>query len=148
MARRAPGNADRYGTTRLAAKESEAALVSRLGAELGLPLATADELYKRVATCFGEFGFMPSQAGELCYVAVEAAEPNGKPIAACRRLQIVLRLTDPEDAEALRSEGLAGMRRRRLLRRERCSGAASAANRGRPRLSHLLIARDGEARPG
>lgn len=126
MGRRAPASADRYGTTRLASKKSEPALVARLAAELGLPVGKAEAIYDRVALCFAEFGVTPSRDGELCYVAVDADEPKNKPISACRRVQVRLALVDAEDREALRGEGLAGMRRRRVVRLARQAEAQGA----------------------
>jgi hypothetical protein len=59
---------------------------------------------------------MALQAGELCYLAVASEEPPGKPIIACRKVQVSLELATPEDHEVLRVEGLAAMRRQRLAR--------------------------------
>jgi len=107
---------DRYGTERLASKDVEPALVARLAEELGLPPDRARSLYERVAQHFAAYGNVATRPGELCYIAVDADEPRGKPIGACRRLQVRLDLADIEDRDALKSEGLAGMRRRRLVR--------------------------------
>lgn len=43
-------------------------------------------------------------------------EPRGKPIIACRKVQVSLELATPEDHEVLRGEGLAAMRQQRLAR--------------------------------
>ncbi len=126
MGRQAQGGVDRYGTTRLASKESEPALVARLGTELGLPAGRAQAIYERVAACFAEFGVTPSRDGELCYIAVGADESRSKPISTCRKVQVRLALVDAEDHEALRSEGLAGMRRGRVVRLARQARAQGA----------------------
>jgi hypothetical protein len=59
---------------------------------------------------------MALQPGALCYLAVASEEPPGKPIIACRKVQVSLELVTPEDHEVLRGEGLAAMRRQRLAR--------------------------------
>lgn len=69
-----------------------------------------------MARYFSEYGRLPTRPGELCYLAVDANEPPGKPIIACRKVQVRLELTSLEDQEALRSSGLAAMRQGRLAR--------------------------------
>jgi hypothetical protein len=59
---------------------------------------------------------MAIQPGELCYLAVAATEPPGKPVAACRKVQVSVELATPEDRETLRARGLAAMRQGRLAR--------------------------------
>ena len=43
-------------------------------------------------------------------------EPPGKPIVACRKVQVALELAGAEDREVLRDKGLAAMRQQRLAR--------------------------------
>jgi hypothetical protein len=69
-----------------------------------------------MARYFAEVGQVPNEPGELCYLAVTAEEPPGKPIAARRKVRVRVELTSAEDLEGLRSRGLAAMRRRRMLR--------------------------------
>jgi hypothetical protein len=59
---------------------------------------------------------MALQPGELCYLAVASEEPPGKPIIACRKVQVAMELAAPEDHDVLRSRGLAAMRQQRLAR--------------------------------
>jgi Protein of unknown function (DUF1670) len=59
---------------------------------------------------------MALRPGELCYLAVAAEEPPGKPIIACRKVQVSLELAAPEDQEMLRTKGLGPMRQGRLAR--------------------------------
>lgn len=54
--------------------------------------------------------------GELCYRAVSAAEPQGRPVEACELVEVRLGLVAPEDRVALRRDGLASMRQVRLAR--------------------------------
>lgn len=107
---------DLYGTARLAAKDAESAIVARIGADFNLTPVLARAYYEQMARYFAEYGQVPTQPGELCYLAVEAEEPPGKPIAACRKVQVHLELTAAEDREVLRGKGLAAMRQRRLAR--------------------------------
>jgi hypothetical protein len=65
---------------------------------------------------FSEYGHVPTRPGELCYLAVSGEEPAGKPLRMCRKVQVRLVLTAPEDLEAVRSKGLWAMRQARLSR--------------------------------
>ncbi|HZA77439.1 MAG TPA: DUF1670 domain-containing protein [Acidimicrobiales bacterium] len=64
---------------------------------------------------FADYGHVALRPGELCYLAVASEEPPGKPIVACRKVQVALELAAPEDLEVLRT-GLAAMRQQRLAR--------------------------------
>jgi hypothetical protein len=77
-----------------------------------------------MARYFAEYGQVPARPGELCYLAVAAEEPAGKPIAACRKLQIRLELAALQDVGVLGGKGLAAMRQGRLARLARpgCRG--------------------------
>jgi hypothetical protein len=107
---------DTYGTARLAAKDAESAIVARICEDFNLTPVLARAHYEQMARYFAEYGQVPARPGELCYLAVDAEEPPGKPTVACRKVQVRLELAASEDAEALRSRGLAAMRERRLAR--------------------------------
>lgn len=107
---------DSYGTVRLAAKDAESAIVARIGEDFNLTPVLARAHYQQMARYFAEYGQVPTQPGELCYLGVAAEEPPGKPLAACRKLVVHLELAAAEDREVLAGEGLASMRRRRLAR--------------------------------
>ena len=107
---------DIYGTSRLASKDAEQAIIARISEDFNLTPVLARAHYEQMARYFAETGLLPKEPGELCYLAVAAEEPPGKPLAACRKRSIRLQLTAPEDLEALGREGLAPMRRRRLVR--------------------------------
>jgi hypothetical protein len=107
---------DAYGTARLAAKDAESAIVARIGEDFNLTPILARAHFEQMARYFSDYGHMALQPGELCYLAVASAEPPGKPIIACRKVQVALELATPEDHEVLRTKGLATMRQQRLAR--------------------------------
>ncbi|MGD0876075.1 MAG: DUF1670 domain-containing protein [Acidimicrobiales bacterium] len=107
---------DAYGTARLAAKDAESAIVARICEDFNLTPVLARAHYEQMARYFSEFGEIALRAGELCYLAVASEEPPGKPIAACRKVQVALELATPEDHEVLRTKGLSAMRQQRLAR--------------------------------
>ncbi|MFA5787270.1 MAG: DUF1670 domain-containing protein [Actinomycetota bacterium] len=107
---------DFYGTGRLAAKDAESAIVARIQEDFNLTPVLARAHYAQMARYFSDYGQVPTRPGELCYLAVAAEEPPGKPIAACRKVQIRLEITAAEDLGALREKGLAAMRQARLPR--------------------------------
>src|SRR5918994_2051664 len=69
-----------------------------------------------MARYFADYGQVVTEPGELCYLAVDANEPSGKPILACRKVQVRLELAAVEDQGVLRDKGLAAMRQQRLAR--------------------------------
>jgi hypothetical protein len=107
---------DAYGTGRLAAKEAESAIVARICEDFNLTPVLARAHYQQMARYFADYGHVASRPGELCYLAVDANEPPGKPIIACRKVLVRLELATVEDQEALREGGLAVMRQGRLAR--------------------------------
>lgn len=115
-----------YGTARLAAKSEQAALITTAIAH---PLQSSDlsdgeppgandndrESHRRLL-----------RVGQLCYLAVLADEPAGKPIRSCGKVEVRLELVAPEDYTVLEEHGLARMRQtriRRLARQARRQGA-------------------------
>jgi Protein of unknown function (DUF1670) len=107
---------DAYGTARLAAKDAESAIVARICEDFNLTPVLARAHYEQMARYFADFGHMALNPGELVYLAVASDEPPGKPIIACRKVQVALELASGEDREVLRDNGLAAMRRQRLAR--------------------------------
>jgi hypothetical protein len=107
---------DSYGTARLAAKDAESAIVARICEDFNLTPVLAKAHYEQMARYFAEYGQVPARPGELCYLAVAAEEPAGKPIAVCRKVQVRLELAALEDVDVLRGTGLAAMRQGRLAR--------------------------------
>jgi Protein of unknown function (DUF1670) len=113
---------DAYGTARLAAKDAESAIVARICEDFNLTPVLARAHYEQMARYFAEFGHMALQPGELVYLAVASDEPPGKPIIACRKVQVALELAAPEDQVLLGERGLAAMRRQRLARQAQVQG--------------------------
>ncbi|MGQ0680341.1 MAG: DUF1670 domain-containing protein [Actinomycetota bacterium] len=107
---------DLYGTQRLSAKDAESSIVARIQDDFNLTPVLARAHYEQMARYFAEYGQVPARPGELCYLAVSSDEPAGKPIASCRKVQVRLELTAPQDLEALRSKGLWATRQSRLCR--------------------------------
>jgi hypothetical protein len=107
---------DTYGTERLATKDAEQAIVARISEDFNLTPVLARAHYEQMARYFADTGVLPKEPGELCYLAVGAEEPPGKPLALCRKRSIRLQLTAPQDLDALRERGLAAMRQQRLTR--------------------------------
>jgi hypothetical protein len=94
---------DAYGTARLAAKDAESAIVARICEDFNLTPVLAKAHYEQMARYFAEYGQVPARPGELCYLAVAAEEPAGKPIAACRKLQVRLELAAPRTSRCCRA---------------------------------------------
>jgi hypothetical protein len=107
---------DAYGTARLAAKDAESAIVARICEDFNMTPVLARAHYEQMARYFSDYGHMALRPGELCYLAVASEEPPGKPIVACRKVQVALELATSEDQEVLRRAGLAEMRQGRLAR--------------------------------
>jgi hypothetical protein len=107
---------DAYGTARLAAKDAESAIVSRICEDFNLTPVLARAHHEQMARHFADYGHVATSAGELCYLAVRANEPPGRPIIACRKVQVAVELAAAENQDALRSRGLAAMRQGRLDR--------------------------------
>jgi Protein of unknown function (DUF1670) len=107
---------DAYGTARLAAKDAESAIVARICEDFNMTPVLARAHYEQMARYFSDYGHMALRPGELCYLAVSAEEPPGKPIIACRKVQVALELATAQDRGTLRDAGLAEMRQGRLAR--------------------------------
>lgn len=107
---------DAYGTQRLAAKDAESAIVARICEDFNLTPVLAKAHYDQMARYFADYGQVPARPGELCYLALTVDEPPGKPISICRKLEVRLELTTPEDLDVLATKGLAATRQRRVAR--------------------------------
>ena len=107
---------DSYGTVRLAAKNAESAIITRICEDFNLTPVLARAYYEQMARYFAEYGHVATGAGELCYLATDENEPPGKPTAAYKKVTVHLELATREDQELLGAKGLAFMRRNRLAR--------------------------------
>ena len=83
---------DSYGTLRLAAKNSESAIITRICEDFNLTPVLARAYYEQMAKYFAEYGQVATSAGELCYLATDENEPPGKSIAACKKVTVRLEL--------------------------------------------------------
>lgn len=101
---------------RLACKETEWPIVARMAEDLEIPPCLAKAHYDQVARYFIEAGQAPGPLGQLSFAAVAAEEPAGKPLASCRKVQVLLELVAEEDVERLASQGLPAMRQTRMAR--------------------------------
>jgi hypothetical protein len=90
--------------------------VARICEDFNLTPVLARAHYEQMARYFADYGHVATEPGELCYLAVDANEPSGKPILACRKVQVRLELAAGEDHAVLRDNGLAAMRQQRLAR--------------------------------
>ena len=140
---------DAYGTARLAAKDAESAIVARICEDFNLTPVLARAHYEQMARYFADFGHMALQPGELVYLAVASDEPPGKPIIACRKVQVALELAGVEDREVLRDKGLAAMRQQSTRSAGPSgSGAGRAVDGGGSGLFDVFVDGDGETGPG
>ena len=113
---------DAYGTARLAAKEAESAIVARICEDFNLTPVLARAHYEQMARYFADYGHVATEPGELCYLAVDANEPSGKPILACRKVQVRLELAAVEDQGCCATAGW-----------QRCASSAWPGWPARPR---------------
>jgi hypothetical protein len=63
---------DSYGTERLAAKDAESAIVARICDDFNLTPVLAKAHYEQMARYFADYGQVPAQPGELCYLALRS----------------------------------------------------------------------------
>ncbi len=101
---------------RLAAKETEWSVAVRMAEDFDIHPCQAKAHLEQVVGYLAESGQLPGQTGQVCFSAIAAEEPSGKPLTACRKVQVHLQLVADEDLEALHSHGLSAMRHRRISR--------------------------------
>jgi hypothetical protein len=66
------------------------------------------------------------QNGNLCYRAISSAEPSGRSLPECTRINIDLTLIASEDGPICRKQGLAALRQHRIKRLTHEASAAGA----------------------
>jgi hypothetical protein len=74
------GLMDLYGTERLATKDAEQTIVARISEDFNLTPVLAKAHYDQMVRYFADVSELPREPGELCYLAVAAEEPPGKPL--------------------------------------------------------------------
>lgn len=123
MQSQAPGAgkaARAYGADRLRNKTAREAIIHAIGRDFNLTPIIAEAYFSQIATYFGQHADVSLTTGQICYEAVSASEPAGKHIALAARVSVRLTLFDPQvDLTVLVEQGLAGLRRHRILRMTR-----------------------------
>ena len=106
-----------YGIKRIESKNARNAIIQKIAADFHLAPIMAEAYYKQISTYFEQHANVQLTSGQICYEAIAAEEPAGKPIALAKQVSCRLTLNDVgEDFEVLASYGLAGLRRHRILR--------------------------------
>jgi DNA-binding transcriptional ArsR family regulator len=114
------GSARAYGATRLRNKTAREAIIHAIGRDFNLTPIIAEAYFSQVSTYFSQHADVALSTGHICYEAVSASEPAGKHIALAARVSVRLTLFDPQvDLTVLAEQGLAGLRRHRILRMTR-----------------------------
>jgi hypothetical protein len=109
-----------YGARRLRRKTAREAIVHAIGRDFNLTPILAEAYFSQVSTYFSQHADVTLSTGQVCYEAVAASEPAAKHIALAARVSVRLTLFDPQvDLTILAEEGLAGLRRHRILRMTR-----------------------------
>jgi hypothetical protein len=109
-----------YGADRLRNKTAREAIIHAIGRDFNLTPIIAEAYFSQVATYFSQHADVTLATGQICYEAVSASEPAGKHIALAARVSVRLTLFDPQvDLTVLSEQGLAGLRRHRILRMTR-----------------------------
>lgn len=109
-----------YGAERLRNKTAREAIIHAIGRDFNLTPIIAEAYFSQVATYFSQHADITLATGQVCYEAVSASEPAGKHIALAARVSVRLTLFDPQvDLTVLVDQGLAGLRRHRILRMTR-----------------------------
>lgn len=101
---------------RLRDKTAQEALVCRIAADLHLAPFLARAYLEQMSAYFVEYGSASLEASQLRYCAVSADEPAGVALANARRVPLVLTLHTPSDLDIAQQQGLAEMRRHRIVR--------------------------------
>jgi hypothetical protein len=109
-----------YGASRLRNKTAREAIIHSIGRDFNLTPILAEAYFSQVSTYFSQHADISLSTGQVCYEAVSAEEPAGKHIALASRVSVRLTLFDPQvDLTILAENGLAGLRRHRILRMTR-----------------------------
>jgi hypothetical protein len=106
-----------YGAARLRSKTAREAIVHSIGRDFNLTPLIAEAYFSQITTYFHQHADLSLATGQVCYEAVSSAEPAGKHIALTSRVSVRLTLFDAQtDLTVLAEQGLAGLRRHRILR--------------------------------
>lgn len=101
---------------RLRDKTAHEALVCRIAEDLHLAPFLARAYLEQMSGYLLEYGSANLEGGQLQYCAVSADEPAGVALADARRVSLVLTLHTVSDLDVAEEQGLAEMRRQRIVR--------------------------------
>ena len=112
-----PQSNSSYGISRLESKTARAAIIQKISTDFNLTPLLAEAYYQQISSYFAQHTDIQLSSGQICYEAVAADEPAGKHIALARKVSCQLTLNDVKaDSEVLANDGLAALRRQRLVR--------------------------------
>ena len=68
-----------YGIQRLESKTAKAAIIQKIASDFNLMPIIAEAYYKQISSYFEQHADVKLTSGQICYEAVAADEPAGKP---------------------------------------------------------------------
>ena len=68
-----------YGIKRLESKNARSAIIQKISSDFNLMPLVAEAYYKQISSYFAEHADVQLTSGQICYEAVAAEEPAGKP---------------------------------------------------------------------
>lgn len=107
---------ERSTASRLQSKTAEESIIGRLAEDLHLAPFLARAYYDQISEYFAQYGGQTLQANQVAYCALAAEAPAGQPLGQAPRVPIRLTLHATEDLEVAEGEGLAALRRQRIVR--------------------------------
>jgi hypothetical protein len=111
---------DPYGAKRLKSKNVKNAIVQKISQDFNLTPIIAEAYFRQISAYFNEHLNIKLSSGQIAYEAVSADEPPSKHIALAKKITTTLTLNDfNSDLQVLAEQGLAGLRRHRVLRLSR-----------------------------
>ncbi len=106
----------RSTASRLRSKTAEESIIGRLAEDLHLAPFVARAYFEQISEYFAQYGGQTLQANQVAYCALGAEVPPGRPLDQAVRLSVRLTLHAAEDLEVAKGEGLAALRRQRIVR--------------------------------
>lgn len=107
---------DTKSLTNVWKKTNEQQLFNELEDEYGFPRATCRSLVQLMHEFIEDnYGNLRND-NQIIYHAVSSDEPPGKPLDRLRLVPVALTISQPDDADILRSQGISGLRKHKLQR--------------------------------
>jgi hypothetical protein len=107
---------DTKSLTNVWRKTNEQQLFNELENEYGFPRATCRSLVQLMHEFVEDnYGNLRNDT-QIIYHAVSSDEPPGKPLERLRLVPVKLTISQPDDADILKSQGISGLRKHKLLR--------------------------------